>query len=197
MKRIALNIALLLALLLSIGFNWSIKENRSRKNLLYVPEMYTAVSAEPYAKSDILPHGRVLTDPVPGTTARGYMPDGYEATVESAALAGLELVSPVDGSDLAALDRGQVIYRRFCLPCHGPTGAGDGLVAQKGFPPPPAFTAESSLNMSDGEMYHVLTYGKGNMPAYATQITRIDRWNVISYVRQMQADASQKSEATR
>ncbi len=197
MKRIILNIVLLFALIMLVSINWSIRQNSSKKNLLYVPELYASVPADPYAASEVLPGGHVLSEPVPGTIARGYMPDGYEASEESAVLAGLELVNPVDGSDDAAIDRGGVIYRRFCLPCHGPTGAGDGMVAKKGFPPPPAVTSESSMNMSDGAIYHALTYGKGNMPSYATQITRIDRWNVIKHIRQMQADATQNSEVAK
>ncbi len=41
--------------------------------------------------------------------------------------------------------------------------------------------------MKDGQLFHVLTYGQNNMPSYASQITRQDRWNVIAYVRSLQA----------
>lgn len=35
-------------------------------------------------------------------------------------------------------------------------------------------------------MFHVLTYGQANMPSYASQVDREDRWRVIEYVRQLQ-----------
>jgi mono/diheme cytochrome c family protein len=44
--------------------------------------------------------------------------------------------------------------------------------------------------MKDGQLFHVLTYGQNNMPFYASQLSREDRWNVILYVRTMQAAAA-------
>jgi mono/diheme cytochrome c family protein len=40
--------------------------------------------------------------------------------------------------------------------------------------------------MKDGQMFHVLTYGQGNMPSFAAQLSREDRWNVILHVRMLQ-----------
>lgn len=39
-------------------------------------------------------------------------------------------------------------------------------------------------------MFHILTYGQNNMPSYASQLSRQDRWNVIAYLRTLQATAS-------
>jgi mono/diheme cytochrome c family protein len=44
--------------------------------------------------------------------------------------------------------------------------------------------------MKDGQLFHVLTYGQNNMPSYASQLSRDDRWNAILYVRTMQATAT-------
>ena len=46
------------------------------------------------------------------------------------------------------------------------------------------------MKMKDGQLFHVLTYGQNNMPFYASQLSREDRWNVILYVRTMQAAAT-------
>jgi mono/diheme cytochrome c family protein len=43
--------------------------------------------------------------------------------------------------------------------------------------------------MKDGQLFHILTYGQNNMPSYASQLSRDDRWNVILYVRAMQSAA--------
>jgi mono/diheme cytochrome c family protein len=36
----------------------------------------------------------------------------------------------------ALLDRGRERFEIFCAPCHGLTGAGDGMIVQRGFPRP-------------------------------------------------------------
>ena len=35
-------------------------------------------------------------------------------------------------------------------------------------------------------MFHVLSYGQANMPSYASQVDRDDRWKAILYVRALQ-----------
>lgn len=52
---------------------------------------------------------------------RRWQADDLRADWEAARAAWAEL-----GLDDATLARGSVIYRRLCLQCHGPTGAGDG-----------------------------------------------------------------------
>jgi hypothetical protein len=42
--------------------------------------------------------------------------------------------------------------------------------------------------MADGEMFHILTYGQGNMASYASQLTREERWKVIVHVRRLQEE---------
>ncbi|MBA4064431.1 MAG: hypothetical protein C0501_12105 [Isosphaera sp.] len=63
--------------------------------------------------------------------SRKLKADPFKADWESAtaAHAGLQL-------DDAALARGSVLYRRWCLQCHGPTGAGDGAHAVELNAPP-------------------------------------------------------------
>lgn len=40
--------------------------------------------------------------------------------------------------------------------------------------------------MKDGQMFHVVTYGFGNMPSYAVQVSREDRWKAILHIRDLQ-----------
>ncbi len=90
-----------------------------------------------------------------------------------------------------SIQRGEQVYQVFCLACHGPQGAGDGPVAKRGFPPPPSLTVGKSLQMKDGQLFHILTYGQGNMPPMAGQLTRNRRWDVINFVRRLQQQAKQ------
>ena len=81
---------------------------------------------------------------------------------------------------------GEFVFENYCATCHGAGGLGNGPVAQRGFPPPPSLLADKTRKMKDGHLFHVLTYGQNNMPSYASQISREDRWNVIGYVRSLQ-----------
>lgn len=69
-----------------------------------------------------------------------------------------------------------------------------GPVAQRGYPPPPSLLAEHAQKMKDGQLFHILTYGQNNMPSYAGQLSRDDRWNVVLYVRTLQATAQPVSQ---
>jgi mono/diheme cytochrome c family protein len=37
--------------------------------------------------------------------------------------------------------------------------------------------------MKDGQLFHIITFGQGNMPSYAAQVDRDDRWKVVRFVR--------------
>jgi mono/diheme cytochrome c family protein len=63
-------------------------------------------------------------------------------------------------------------------------------VPQRGVPLPASLTAENAVQMKDGQLFHVITYGQKNMPAHAGQIARADRWKVILYVRELQRQAA-------
>jgi mono/diheme cytochrome c family protein len=49
--------------------------------------------------------------------------------------------------------------------------------------------------MKDGQIFHVLNFGQGNMSSYASQISREDRWKVILYVRSLQTEEARKTAA--
>jgi mono/diheme cytochrome c family protein len=88
------------------------------------------------------------------------------------------------------------VFANFCAVCHGAGAAGNGTVPQRGYPAPPSLLVEHAIKMKDGQMFHVLTYGQNNMPSYASQLSRDDRWNVILYVRAMQKAATPASVPT-
>jgi mono/diheme cytochrome c family protein len=39
--------------------------------------------------------------------------------------------------------------------------------------------------LNDGQIYHVITNGNGQMPAYASMISEEDRWKIVIYVRKL------------
>ena len=98
-----------------------------------------------------------------------------------------DLVNPI-APTAESLARGEEVYERFCIVCHGPDGTGiTGYI----FEVHPAMaahslTAESALERSDGYIYGMIRVGRILMPAYGHQITHYDRWHVVNYVRQLQ-----------
>ena len=118
------------------------------------------------------------------------MPLHYGTSAAEADRAGLELVNPFKAGDAAAEARGAEVYQAFCKVCHGASGSGDGVVPRRGYPPPPSFLAGAPALLRDGRIFHAITYGKGNMPSYAAQVAREDRWKAVLYVRSLQKQAA-------
>ena len=128
-----------------------------------------------------------------GSSARTFPPGtvaytGEESSPDDPAVTGLDsdgqplAGSPVEiTTDLVA--RGQERYDIFCEPCHGATGEGNGMAVTFQFPRPPSLL-DSSL--SDGEMFDVITHGRGLMYPYGYRVKPADRWAVIAYTRALQ-----------
>lgn len=188
--RLALNIVLLLALVAVVVANWVATPNPSRPNLEFLPQMAHSPRYNAFAPNPNFAGGSTLQNPVPGTIPRGYLPLHYAATPQDAARAGAELQTPVTSGNSWARKRGALVFANFCQECHGVGGAGNGPVVQRGYPPPPSLLAEHARGLKDGQLFHILAYGQNNMPSYASQLSRQDRWNVIAHLRTLQATAS-------
>jgi len=191
--RIA-NFVLALALLACLAVIVGSQPDVTRPNYEYLPDMAHSPAYSAFAANPNFADGKTLRSPVPGTIPRGELPLPYQPTPEDALRAGVELTNPFADSDNAAVDRGYAVFTNFCAPCHGVSGQGNGLVTTRGFPPPPSLFAENAVKMRDGQMFHVLSLGQGNMASYAAQILREDRWKVILYVRELQAQEARKAE---
>lgn len=189
MSRRSVNILLVLVFFASLGANWLASRDPARPNREFLPEMVRTARYNAYSPNLNFPDGKTLQPPVLGTIPRGYLPLHYTATPEDAIRAGVELRSPITVPSAAAMQRGASVFVNFCQPCHGGAGKGDGPVALRGYPPPPSVLAPHALNLKEGQMFHILTYGQNNMPSYALQLSRDERWEVIAYVRSLQAKA--------
>jgi len=121
--------------------------------------------------------------PPAGSIPRGYQPFHYGPGDAEAARAGRELTNPLPDVE-AVRARGAVAFARWCSPCHGAEGLGDGLVARK-FPRPPSLVAEHARGLPDGRIFHIVTYGQGVMPAYGQQVGASDRWKIVRHLRQL------------
>ncbi len=183
--RKVVNTLLLLLTIALLSLNWLMGIDPAKRNIDVLPNMVQSIPYDSFARNPNFADGKTLRQPVPGTVIRGLLPLHYAATPADSQRAGRELASPLAGRK-DAVARGAVVYANFCETCHGPAGKGDGRVAQRGFPMPASLLSPRALQMPDGQIFHVLTYGQGNMPSYAAQIAREDRWAVIAYVRTLQ-----------
>jgi mono/diheme cytochrome c family protein len=127
---------------------------------------------------------------VPGTVPVGvtevdYFPQWQRGNTQRAD----GLVNPTTDMP-ASIARGDSLYQTFCLPCHGQTGIGDGLVGRK--MGSMSLQTARARGLSDGYLYSMIRYGRGLMGQYGDKIYRPeDRWAVVNYVRALQDRAAQ------
>jgi len=147
-------------------------------------------------------------EPVSGTIARGnaggvaptessiaFAPNGAvpyyygdnDAERERAIAEVINNPYPITESGLAV---GKDLYTIFCGICHGAKGDGAGHLARDGSPYPviPAnMLLPEFISSSNGRYYHAIYYGKNKMGAYKDKLSYEERWQVIHYIRSLQA----------
>jgi len=187
--RSKVNWTLLVLLVVSLAAGVAIQPDPAKPNIDYLPDMAHSPAYASFSPNPILPGGKTMQLPVPGTLPRGFEPLHYQDTEADVRRAAVELKNPLDPQK--AKDRGTVVYQNFCTPCHGGSMRGDGAVAMHGFPAPPNLRGEKSMKLPEGQMFHILTFGQKKMPSYASQLTANDRWSVIAYVKSLQNEAAE------
>ena len=182
-------VAIVVALAL-VTLHFVLRPDPSKRNFELFPDMLVSVAAESFAADDVMENGTTLQAPVEGVVVRGTQAFPYGSGPEEAKRAGAELVNPFPIDYAAVLARGDRIYNTYCIVCHDPQGGGHGTVVARGMVPPPSLLGARAVSIADGEMFHILTRGQGNMPSYAPEIAVEDRWKVIAFVRRLQAGAA-------
>ncbi len=94
-------------------------------------------------------------------------------------------INPVP-ADAVSLARGQELYNRNCVPCHGVSGQGDGPITQYWKPDakrPANLTEPRMAEQSDGALYLTISQGYGAMPPLNENLNVRERWDVVNYVR--------------
>tara|TARA_B100000809_G_scaffold266359_1_gene328707 strand:+ start:19080 stop:19730 length:651 start_codon:yes stop_codon:yes gene_type:complete len=173
----SINIAVVIIIAMSITSCFDSK----KPNYRYMPNMYTSLALETDSEHEILPNGQADLLPVEATIPRGWMPYGYENTIEGKASATSDLKNPSKVSE-ENLTKGKELYRIFCSVCHGDKGDGQGiLVKREKFLGIPSFS-DKGRNITEGNIYHVMMYGLNSMGSYASQTSEEDRWQIAMHV---------------
>ncbi len=98
------------------------------------------------------------------------------------------------------LAKGKELFNIYCAICHGEKGDGDGYLVRDANPAtgdpggkypaaPVNFTLDDFVNSSNGRYYYAIMYGKNVMGSYADKLSYEERWQVIHYIRSLQAKA--------
>lgn len=149
-----------------------------------INDMMHSVAYEAYSPNPVFESGQTNQLPPAGTVPRGFMPHPLDESGNPVRLENPHTLTEYHW------ERGAKLYQATCAACHGAAGEADGLVVTKGgFPAPPSFVSRrfrysQKDNYPAGEIYNVITFGRGNMPSHAQQLYPEDRWYVSEYVRE-------------
>jgi len=101
--------------------------------------------------------------------------------------AGIDLNSPVDMAQPAAIARGKAVYLIYCAQCHGYNYDGNGTVGQSFAPLPTDLRSAKVQSSPPGELFKSISYGipDGRQPPLHSTIIIEDRWKVIAFVKSL------------
>ena len=161
----------------------------------YMPNMYRSPSYETYSENSLFSNNSNAREPVIGTIARGHMPFEYENTLEDYLKAGKDLINPLLRNQ-KNMEEGEALYGMFCAHCHGKNGDGKGSVTHPVYSAVPSYndkvqirrTGSTMSELSDGNIYHAITYGLNAMGPHASQISPEERWKIIMFVNNLQKE---------
>src|ERR1051325_11184784 len=89
-----------------------------------------------------------------------------------------------------SIKAGQAAYQKNCRFCHGNDAKGNGPMAPEGTHPSDLTDAKWDRGSTDGEIFMVIRDGAGpkfDMKGYKSKMTETDIWNIVNYVRSLQA----------
>lgn len=94
--------------------------------------------------------------------------------------------NPIPADDLS-IARGEKIYERHCLSCHGVEGKGDGNMSVY-FAKKAADLSRSELDKKDDVyIYTKITAGNYPMPGFEQHLSEEDLWHAVNYLRTLSA----------
>jgi len=168
----------------------------------YMPDMAYSRAYETYASTENLQQKGIHYNgmPVAGTIARGDMLQIYTIKNDSAGYVQSANVKNPLSADSIDIKEAERLYLVNCGVCHGAKLDGNGPLWKDGNGPYPAapknLMGDDMKKMTDGTMFHSVTYGKGQMGSYASQLNTMQRWMVIAFIKSKQGKVAAATTAT-
>ncbi|MDP1765207.1 MAG: cytochrome c [Sediminibacterium sp.] len=175
----------------------SCSDIKRKPGSVYIPDMAYSRAYETYAdQSNLAEKGIHYTSmPVTGTISReeevpfAIAKDAPGDTTNY--VASKQVKSPINS--LSAKDEAEAerLYLINCGICHGTQLNGNGPLYKDGTGPYPVaprnLIADPIVSvMTEGQMFYSVAYGRNLMGAYASQLSRKQRWQVIRYIKNKQ-----------
>lgn len=160
----------------------------------YAPQMYDDVAYESLKQVDyntVNPGRMNMRIPAQGTIPKGKLDYFTHIPKNDSLRQADKLVNPLVANE-QVLEEGQVLFERFCQPCHGAEGKGDGLVGQK-FKGVANLQSDALKTVSMGHIFNVITNGKGRMMPHGTQVNPEERWKIALYVKNVLQGAGEQA----
>ncbi|RYZ27053.1 MAG: cytochrome c, partial [Sphingobacteriales bacterium] len=187
---------------------WGCSDIRREPARAYMPDMSKSRAYETYANLDTLKSQGIhyTAMPVAGTVKRGELypfpipidkvGDSVNYVASRAIENPLTTLTPVQATEAERL------YLVNCAICHGANLKGNGPLYNDGAGPygvaPKNLVDDAIVKvMPEGQLFYSVTYGKGQMGPYASQLTTTQRWMVVKYVKQKQLGITVKSGAAK
>jgi mono/diheme cytochrome c family protein len=186
---------------------WSCNDVRRTPGRVYMPDIAYSRAYETYdASVDSLAKQGIHYNrmPVAGTIKRGELlpfpldKDKPGDTVNY--VAAMKITNPLPALNADQLKEAERLYLVNCGICHGAGLDGNGPLYKGGEGPFSAAPANLAGNakyksMPEGQMFYSVTYGKGQMGSYASQLSTTQRWMVIHYIKSKQGVEKQAETA--
>jgi len=102
---------------------------------------------------------------------------------------GKKMKNPVASSP-DSIKAGQTLFQKNCRFCHNADAKGNGPMAPEGTHPSNLTDDKWDRGSSDGEIFLVIRDGAGpkfDMKGYKSKMSETDIWNVVNYLRSLQA----------
>ena len=174
-------------------------DSKREPGKIYMPDMAYSRAFEAYAPNDLKKDNiNYIPYPVAGTIRRGDLfpyalpndSNGYKMSAE--------VKDPLPPLDTIQMAEAQRLFNINCAICHGTNMDAQGPLSTAGKIPAVAnLTLAQYVKMPEGTMFHSVTYGKNNMGSYASQLSRMQRWMVVQYVKSKQLKASAPADSTK
>jgi len=185
---------------------WSCSDVRRSPGKVYMPDMAYSRAYETYAPIDTLAKQGIHYNrlPVKGTIKRGellpFPLDADKPGADTNYKQSVSVTNPLPALDAVQLKEAERLYLVNCGICHGTALDGNGPLYNGGNGPFSAAPANLTGNakyvtMPEGQMFFSVSYGKGQMGSYASQLSTTQRWMIIHYVKSKQGGGKQTAAA--